>query len=81
MAINPVAFADLPYDPQKDFVPLGLVISIPEALMVNKSVPVKSVAELIALAKAKPGELNYASASSGSLSHLAPELFKAMARP
>jgi tripartite-type tricarboxylate transporter receptor subunit TctC len=77
MAINPVAFADLPYDPQKDFVPLGLVISIPEALMVNKSVPVKSVAELIALARKEPGQLTHASGGSATLLSL--ELFKSLA--
>jgi tripartite-type tricarboxylate transporter receptor subunit TctC len=77
MAINPVAFADLPYDPQKDFTPLGLVISIPEAVMVNKSVPVKSIADLIALAKKEPGQLTHASGGSATL--LALELFKAMA--
>lgn len=77
MAINPVAFSDLPYDPQKDFTPLGLVISIPEAVMVNKQVPVKSVAELIAHAKKEPGMLTHASGGSATL--LALELFKAMA--
>jgi tripartite-type tricarboxylate transporter receptor subunit TctC len=55
MAINPLVFADLPYDPQKDFVPLGLVTAIPEALMVNVNVPAKSDVELIALAKKEPG--------------------------
>ena len=77
MAINPLVFADLPYDPQKDFVPLGLVVSIPEALMVNKAVPANSVAELIALAKKEPGKLTHASGGSATLLSL--ELFKAMA--
>jgi tripartite-type tricarboxylate transporter receptor subunit TctC len=77
MAINPLVFSDLPYDPQKDFVPLGLVVSIPEAVMVNKAVPVNSVAELIALAKKEPGRLTHASGGSATL--LALELFKAMA--
>jgi tripartite-type tricarboxylate transporter receptor subunit TctC len=77
MAINPLVFADLPYDPQKDFVPLGLVNAIPEAMMVNVNVPVKSVAELIALAKKEPGQLTHASGGSATL--LALELFKAMA--
>jgi tripartite-type tricarboxylate transporter receptor subunit TctC len=77
MAINPVAFPDLPYDPQKDFTPLGLVISIPEALMINKSVPANSVADLIALAKKEPGKLTHASGGSATLLSL--ELFKAMA--
>jgi tripartite-type tricarboxylate transporter receptor subunit TctC len=77
MAINPVAFSDLPYDPQRDFTPLGLVISIPEAPMVNKQVPANSIAELIALAKKQPGQLTHASGGSATL--LALELFKAMA--
>ncbi|MEI8151955.1 MAG: tripartite tricarboxylate transporter substrate binding protein [Hyphomicrobiales bacterium] len=77
MAINPLVFADLPYDPQKDFVPLGLVVSIPEALMLNKDLPANSVVELIALAKKEPGKLTHASGGSATL--LALELFKAMA--
>jgi tripartite-type tricarboxylate transporter receptor subunit TctC len=77
LAINPLVFADLPYDPQKDFVPLGLVASIPEAVMMNVNVPARSVAELIALAKKEPGQLTHASGGSATL--LALELFKAMA--
>ncbi len=77
MAINPVAFADLPYDPQKDFEPLGLVVSIPEAVMINVKVPASSIPELIALAKKEPGQLTHASGGSATL--LALELFKAMA--
>jgi tripartite-type tricarboxylate transporter receptor subunit TctC len=76
MAINPVAYPDLPYDPQKDFRPIALAVSIPEAVMVNVSVPAKSIAELIALAKRTPGELTHASGGSATL--LALELFKAM---
>jgi tripartite-type tricarboxylate transporter receptor subunit TctC len=77
MAINPVVFPDLPYDPQKDFTPLGLAIAIPEARMGNKAVPANSVVELIALAKKQPGQLTHASGGSATL--LALELFKAMA--
>jgi tripartite-type tricarboxylate transporter receptor subunit TctC len=77
MAINPLVFSDLGYDPQKDFVPLGLVTAIPEAVMVNIDVPVKSVTELIAFAKKEPGQLTHASGGSATL--LALELFKAMA--
>lgn len=77
MAINPVAFADLPYDPQKDFEPLGLVVTIPEAVMVNVKVPAGSIPELIALAKKEPGQLTHATGGSATL--LALELFKAMA--
>jgi tripartite-type tricarboxylate transporter receptor subunit TctC len=77
MAINPIAFPDLPYDPQKDFAPLGLVISIPEAVMVNKSVPAASIMELIGLAKKQPGQLTHATGGSATLLSL--ELLKAMA--
>jgi tripartite-type tricarboxylate transporter receptor subunit TctC len=77
MAINPLVFADLTYDPQKDFVPLSLVASIPEAVMIHVDVPAKSVVELIALAKKEPGRLTHGSGGSATL--LALELFKAMA--
>ncbi|MSQ73692.1 MAG: tripartite tricarboxylate transporter substrate binding protein [Betaproteobacteria bacterium] len=68
-----------PYDPVKDFSPITVATSSPGILVVHPSVPVKLVKELIALAKARPGELNYASGNSGSIPHLAAELFKAMA--
>jgi tripartite-type tricarboxylate transporter receptor subunit TctC len=77
MAINPVAFPDLPYDPQKDLAPVALVASIPEALMVNVTVPARSIPELIALAKKQPGQLTHATGGSATL--LALELFKVMA--
>jgi tripartite-type tricarboxylate transporter receptor subunit TctC len=67
LAMNPLTFPDLPYDPQKDFTPLGLVVSIAEVAMVNKSVPAISIAELIALAKQKPGELTHASGGTATL--------------
>ena len=67
------------FDPLTDLTPISLVVSQPSLLVVNPSVPAKSVKELIALAKAKPGHLNYASASTGAASHLAAELFKSMA--
>jgi tripartite-type tricarboxylate transporter receptor subunit TctC len=69
-----------PYDPVRDFAPVSLTNRSPNVLVVHPSLPVKSVKELIALAKAKPGELNYASASIASSSHLAAELFKAMTK-
>ena len=77
MAINPLVFPNLPYDPQKSFEPLGLVISIPEAIMVNVGAPAHSIRELIALAKKEPGQLTHASGGSATLLSL--ELFKAMA--
>ncbi len=67
------------YDPVKDFLPITLLVSSPSVLAVHPSLPVKSVKELIALAKARPGELNYAMGGTGSSSHLAAELFKSMA--
>ena len=69
----------VPWDPVKDFAPITLSSSSPNILVVNTSLPVTSVKELIALAKAKPGALNYGTASSGSGNHLAAELFKIMA--
>ncbi|MBI3937846.1 MAG: tripartite tricarboxylate transporter substrate binding protein [Betaproteobacteria bacterium] len=69
----------VPYDPVKDFSPITLTVSSPNVLLVNPSLPVKSVKELIALAKARPGELNYGASGTGSSIHLAAESFKAMA--
>lgn len=66
------------YDFNKDFVPITLAIMTPTMLVVNPSLPVYSVKELIALAKAKPGQLNYSSAAAGTGNHLAAELFKSM---
>jgi len=70
----------VPYDTLKDFVPIGLISSGPFLLITHPSVPATSVKELIALAKAKPGGLNYASAGNGVANHLAMELFKYMAK-
>ncbi len=69
----------MPYDPVKDFSPITAAASSPTVLVVHPSVAAKSVPELIALAKAKPGELNYATGASGTATHLPGELFKAMA--
>lgn len=71
-------FRDVPYDPVRDFSPITMATSSPNILVVHPSLPVKSVKELIALARARPGELNYASSSPGSPSHLTAELFKSM---
>jgi tripartite-type tricarboxylate transporter receptor subunit TctC len=68
-----------PFDVVRDFAPISLITSEPNVLVVHPSLPVKSVRELIALAKARPGELDYASGATGSSNHLAGELFKAMA--
>ena len=69
----------LPYDPIKSFVPVAIIAAGPNVLVVNNAVPVNSVRELIALAKAKPGDLNLASAGVGSFQHLGSELFTSMA--
>lgn len=67
------------WDPVRDFSPISLVTSEPNVLVIHPSVPAKTIRDLIALAKSKPGALNYASSGSGSTSHLAGELFKSMA--
>ncbi len=76
--ILPLMQAHLAYDPIRDFAPVTLVTRAPNVLVVHPSVPAKSVEELIALAKAKPGELNYGTGGPGSSNHLSAELFKSM---
>ncbi|MGZ5154146.1 MAG: tripartite tricarboxylate transporter substrate-binding protein, partial [Burkholderiales bacterium] len=78
-AVNPALHKKLGFDVINDFAPVTLVVSSPQLLAVHPSVAAKSVKELIALAKAKPGQLNYASAGAGSSPHLTFELFKSMA--
>lgn len=80
MTINVSLRKDLPYDPQKDFAPVTQIISGPMVLVVHPSLPVKSVKELIALARAHPGKLNYASAGVGNLQHLGMEHLQALAK-
>jgi len=75
-AVNPSLYARMPYDAQKDFVPITRVAITPNVLVVNPALPVNSVAELIAYAKAHPGELSFGSGSTGSAGHLAGELLK-----
>ena len=77
MVINPAVYTKLPYQTLKDFAPVARTAQQPLALVVNPAVPVKTVAELVALAKAGPGKLNYGSAGNGGISHLVPEMFKA----
>ncbi|HKA43102.1 MAG TPA: tripartite tricarboxylate transporter substrate binding protein [Burkholderiales bacterium] len=74
--IGPHIYTNLPYDPLKDFTPVILSATLPIFLVVNAQVPVKSVSELIALAKAKPGAVSFASPGTGSAPHLVGELFK-----
>lgn len=76
ICINPSLHKNLTFDPGKDLTPISLVASTPSVLVVGASLPVKSVKELIALAKAQPGKLSYATPGSGSSSHLGTELFK-----
>ncbi len=78
MWLAPFMRDKLPYDPVKDFAPVTWATSSPNLLVVHPSMPVKSVRELIVLAKARPNELNYGSGSAGSMPHLAAELFRAM---
>jgi tripartite-type tricarboxylate transporter receptor subunit TctC len=78
--INPHLYRKVAYDAVGDFAPVGQFVSVPLMMASNVSFPAKSVKELIALAKAKPGGINYASGGSGSSSHLAMELLKSMAK-
>jgi len=79
LAINPSLYPKLSYDPQKDLTPISLVATTPLVLVVHPSVAAQSVKDLIALAKAQSGKLNFASSGSGTGSHLAGELFNSMA--
>ena len=79
MWLLPFLRDNVPWDPERDFSPITLATRSPNILVVHPSLPVKSVKELIALAKARPAELNYSSAGASSMNHLAAELFKAMA--
>jgi tripartite-type tricarboxylate transporter receptor subunit TctC len=74
--INPKLYDKLPFDVERDFVPISLVALIPQILVVHPSVPASNVQELVALAKANPGKLNYATVGTGSPGHIAGELFK-----
>ncbi|MBN8936624.1 MAG: tripartite tricarboxylate transporter substrate binding protein [Rhizobiales bacterium] len=80
LAISTSMQQKLPYDSLKDLKPVTLVATVPELLVVATSVPAKSMSELIALAKAKPGQLNFASSGPGSMPHLAGELLKISAK-
>jgi len=80
LVIAPYSLTKIPYDVKKDFAFLTLVVRVPEVLAVHPSVPVNSLAELITYAKANPGKVNFGSAGSGSITHLAGELLKAEAK-
>lgn len=78
MSVNPSLFAKLPYDPLADFTPVAMLATYPFLVVVSNSLPAKSIKELVDLAKAQPGKIDYASAGNGTGQHLAPELFKMM---
>ena len=79
-AINPALFAKVPYDPAKDFLPVGRVANLPYLLVVNAAFPAKNVLDFVAVARARPGQLTYASAGNGTPPHIAAEVFKQLAR-
>jgi tripartite-type tricarboxylate transporter receptor subunit TctC len=78
LAVSPALTRKLPYDPVRDFAPVSLIDASPVVLVVNPTVPANSVEELIALAKAKPGTLNFGSAGNGTIGHMSGELLKIM---
>lgn len=80
LAINVTLFDKMPYDPLKDLTPITLAVSAPQYLTVTNSLPVKNVAELVAMAKANPAKLSYGSVAVGSASHLTMEMFKSAAK-
>ena len=79
LAIGPSAYKSAGYDPRKDFAPIGMIGNAPNSLVVNPSFPAKTVAELIAYAKANPGKVNFGSAGAGTASHITGEYFAASA--
>lgn len=80
MSLLPSLYPRLPYDPVKDFAPISLVAISPQLVVTHPSLPVKNIKELIALAKARPGEIHYASVGIGTVQHLAGELFNLQAK-
>jgi tripartite-type tricarboxylate transporter receptor subunit TctC len=76
LAVNPSLYSRLPYDPVKDFVPVAGIATVPEVLVVPADLPVKDVKGLIAMAKAQPGKINYASGGVGVTNHLVTEMFR-----
>jgi len=80
VAFAPFALSNMPYNPQKDLAMITTVVKVPEVVVVHPSLPVKSLAELIAYAKKNPGKINFGSAGAGGITHLACELLKAEAR-
>jgi tripartite-type tricarboxylate transporter receptor subunit TctC len=79
IAINPGVYKELPYDPERDFAPITMTTDYPYMMMVNAKLPVKTVAEFVAMVKAKPGEFNYGTTGVGGANHLVTELFSSRA--
>ncbi len=79
LTVAPHLYKKLPYDPLKDFVPISLITTVPNILCVHPSLPVRSVKDLVALAKARPGQLTFSSSGNGGSGHLAGEMFNSMA--
>jgi len=79
ISINPAVYKSLPYDPVKDFAPITMTTAYPYILVINAALPAKTLAEFVALAKAKPGEFNYGTTGVGAANHLVSELFCARA--
>jgi tripartite-type tricarboxylate transporter receptor subunit TctC len=80
LAINSALYKKVPYDPQRDFAPITQAVSSASIIVVHPSIPVKTLKELIAFARARPGQINYASAGTGTYPHMTMELFLSMAR-
>lgn len=80
LSMSPGLYDKLPYNPAEDFAPLSVVIVFPNILVVHPSLPVKSVAQLVALARARPGQLNFATSGLGSTNHLSAEVFRSISR-
>src|SRR5687768_18517658 len=78
--INPAMIKKLPYDSLKDFAPISIVADVPTAFAIHPQLPVKNVKELIALARTRPGQLNYSTAGRGTVGHLSAALLSSMAR-
>jgi tripartite-type tricarboxylate transporter receptor subunit TctC len=80
LSMSPGLYDKLPYNPAEDFAPLSIVIVFPNILVAHPSLPVKSVAQLVALARARPGQLNFATSGLGSTNHLSAEVFRSISR-
>jgi tripartite-type tricarboxylate transporter receptor subunit TctC len=80
LSMSPGLYDKLPYNPAEDFAPLSIVILFPNILVVHPSLPAKSVSELVALARARPGQLNFATSGLGSTNHLSAEVFRSLSR-